>query len=462
MIYLLAGATAPALGSYPYLIFGYGFAAALPIAFWSLATLSNLLVGVLVVVMAYAVAFFGVPWPDRVVKSRLFKWLMRGAFTASVTLTLTTLVRRAGLVFGASYSALVPIVMVGSILLIEYLITLLSPLWDRFLFYGKDRDDLMLLHSLDDRMLTHNDLRQFLELILSSVCDRIQVKTAFIAAMNGQGLELVVKTGNDRSFDDESMSNALLESVTPENGEPQGGFFRWGDYWLIPLRVEDEENNNNNGDEVQPLVGVLGFYRPEYREMVEDQMAALRLLSARAAQALQDRHIQYKVLQSLKALTPQVEEIQRLRADSSYNQSHMLSPEPAQPEDHMIVWVRDALTHYWGGPKLTESPLLKLKVVTDALKEHDGNPSNALRSILRQAIERVKPEGERRFTGEWILYNILEMKFLEGRKVREIALRLAMSEADLYRKQRIAIEAVTNAIKDMEQQANEEVAKSAN
>ena len=48
------------------------------------------------------------------------------------------------------------------------------------------------------------------------------------------------------------------------------------------------------------------------------------------------------------------------------------------------------------------------------------------------------------------MYNILEMKFLEGKKVREIALRLAMSEADLYRKQRIAVEAVAKAILDME------------
>jgi hypothetical protein len=51
------------------------------------------------------------------------------------------------------------------------------------------------------------------------------------------------------------------------------------------------------------------------------------------------------------------------------------------------------------------------------------------------------------------LYNILEMKFMEGRKVREVALRLAMSEADLYRKQKVAIEAVANAIMEMENQA---------
>ena len=46
--------------------------------------------------MAYAVAFFGVPWPDRVVKRRLFKWLMRGPITASTVLMITTVVRRWG------------------------------------------------------------------------------------------------------------------------------------------------------------------------------------------------------------------------------------------------------------------------------------------------------------------------------------------------------------------------------
>ncbi len=53
-----------------------------------------------------------------------------------------------------------------------------------------------------------------------------------------------------------------------------------------------------------------------------------------------------------------------------------------------------------------------------------------------------------------MLYNILELKFLEGRKVRDVAMRLAMSEADLYRKQRVAIEAVAQAIGSMEREAS--------
>jgi hypothetical protein len=90
------------------------------------------------------------------------------------------------------------------------------------------------------------------------------------------------------------------------------------------------------------------------------------------------------------------------------------------------------------------------------MDSHEGNPTNALRAILHEAVERTRPEGERRFTAEWILYNILEMKFMEGRKVREVAARLAMSEADLYRKQRVAIEAVAEAVAVMELEAREE------
>ena len=43
------------------------------------------------------------------------------------------------------------------------------------------------------------------------------------------------------------------------------------------------------------------------------------------------------------------------------------------------------------------------------------------------------------------------MKFIQGLRVRDIAQRLAMSESDLYRKQRVAIEQVASALTEMEQ-----------
>jgi hypothetical protein len=113
--------------------------------------------------------------------------------------------------------------------------------------------------------------------------------------------------------------------------------------------------------------------------------------------------------------------------------------------------VRDALSHYWGGPKLTASPLLGLRVVQDALTENDGNAVRALRSVLTQAIEMQRPDGERRMTAtEWLIYNILDLKFVQGMRVRDIAQRLAMSEADLYRKQKLAIEEVARTLSEME------------
>jgi hypothetical protein len=450
MAYLLAGSLAPALGSYPYLLFGSDFAAGHPLTFWMATTLSNLMVSVLLITMAYAVAFFGVPWPDRVVKRRLFKWLMRGPVTASTVLAITTLVRRAGQSFGVAYTAAVPVIMVASILVMEHIITLIAPIWERWLFHGGDRDNIDLLQKLEERLLTIGDLRQFLEAVLAAVCDRMQSSSAFVAALGAQGLDLVVTIGNNSLLEKEDLSNDLLEEVS-QNGMDDG-LFSWGEYWLVPLFGQREGNGE--------LVGLLGVVRRPDQELDGEQSEALSILARRAALALEDRQIQQKVFSSLEALTPEVELIQRLRAAARYNTgvslTEDLDDESTSIEQRKLSrWVKDALTHYWGGPKLTESPLLGLRIVQEALDEHEGNPTNALRAILRQAVEQVRPEGERRFTAEWILYNILELKFMEGHKVREVALRLAMSEADLYRKQRVAIEAVANAIIEMEQEAEE-------
>jgi len=450
MGYLLVGALAPALGSYPYLLFGSTIAEKHQLIFWFAVTLSNLLVSALLIIMAYAVAFFGVPWPDRVVKRRLFKWLMRGPVAASSVLAITTLVRRAGVAYGTPYSALVPLVMVASILILEHLITLAAPYWERWLFHGGDRDDIELLQKLEERLLTSGDLRQFLESVLAAVCDRLQTSTAFVMALGNNGQGMLVVVGENHFLEKEDLSKELLEQVS--HNMVGDGLFSWSDYWLVPLYGQRE------GEGV--LLGLLGaLQRLEQATLDDEQGEALTILARRAAMALEDRRTQQQVFTSLEALTPEVELIQSLRAATTYrgedSVSELLtsSTVPEIEEHAFSRWVKDALSHYWGGPRLTESPLLRLRVVQQAMDEHDGNPTNALRSILRQAIDHVRPEGERRFTGEWILYNILELKFLEGRKVREVAMRLAMSEADLYRKQRVAIEAVADAIIEMEKQA---------
>jgi hypothetical protein len=458
--YLLAGALAPALGSYPYLLFGSEIAVNYPWLFWAAAVLSNLMVSALLVLMAYAVAFFGVAWPDRVVKRRLFKWLMRGPVTACTVLAITTVARRAGLAIGISYPAAIPILMVASVLMLQHLITLIAPLWERWLFHGGDRGDLHLLQSLEERLLTSGDLRDFLESVLAAVCDRLQVNRAFLVALGPDVPEMLLTVGEDDPFADEDISADMLQVINQNGGKALDGgkslvlpesemIIQWRDYWLVPLY--DRQMNERS------FLGILGAARIPDETPDDEQLEALMLLARRAALALEDRRLQRQLFTSLQALTPQVDLIQRLRAAARYDGVDVLT-DPNDPTEvsNLSKWVKDALTHYWGGPKLSQSPLLRLRIVQTAIEEHQGNPTNALRAILRKAVDRVRPEGERRFTAEWILYNILEMKFMEGRKVREIAMRLAMSEADLYRKQRVAIEAVVKAILAMEQELSQE------
>ena len=449
MIYLLAGATVAAIGTFPFLITGSGLIALNSVVFWILVSLSSMAVGAFLVIMAYSVAFFGVTWPDRLVKSRLFKWLLRGPFTASIALAVTTIVRRLGLLWGEQYNAFVPIFMVVSILFLEYIITILAPFWERLLFYGSDRKDVALIQSLEDHLLTRSDLGQFLEIVTATVCDLLQVHEAFIAMMNGAKLELLTTTGDKDAFKAIEESDELVEMSLEKESALQGDFLYWNGHLIIPLIYDDLQNG-------KVLLGLLGFPWELDREVDEEYLHSINLLAVRVAIALRDWRMQQQVFQSLESLQPQVALIQQLRAASSYNKIGVLLDEVDLPDEDFVTWVKDALSHYWGGPKLTESPLLNLNIVQVAVKDYDGNPANALRAILKTAVDNIKPEGERRFTAEWILYNILELKFLEGRKVREVAARLAMSEADLYRKQRVALEEVSKVIIGMEMATREE------
>src|SRR5258706_395333 len=448
MLYLMAGATAPAVGSYPYLLFGSGIAAAHPYLFWSVATVINAVVGALVIVMAYSVAFFGVSWPDRVIKSRLFKWIMRGPGTASATLAFMTIVRRGGDFFGSPYNAFVPFTVVATVLLMEHAITFAAPLWERWLFFGSDRGELQLLQNVEERLLTQSDLQQFLEAVLAAVRDHLQSPSAFIAALDDETLSPIIVAGNRAMLDQEGLTK-ILDKV---NGDARREFL-WGNFWVLPLH--QRRRADMDVDEIPPLLGLLGVARRDDKQPMEnDQREALWLLADRAALALEDRLLQHRVFRSLADLQPQVEMIQRMRAAGSYDTRVNLLAEQLPQEADLFNWVKDALTHYLGGPKLTNNPLMKLHVVRELAEQNDGNAANALRILLRNAVDQVKPGGERKFTTEWILYNILEMKFIEGRKVRDVASRLAMSEADLYRKQRVAIESVAKAIFDMEENLN--------
>lgn len=445
MFYLITGALAPALGSFPYLLYGSAFASNHSLIFWLGVTISNVLVGGLIVMMSYSIAFFGVSWPDRVVKRRLFKWIMRGPVTAIVALGFTTVIRRSGSFFGIEYSALVPITMTLSILLMEYLITLFSPIWERWLFYGNDRQEIDLITDLSDRLMTQNDLKQFLEAVLAAVGDRFQSKSVFIASFEKETLSMVVSTGDTGFLEEGQLNESILPAMM--NYGTKSDVFNWGNYLLLPLFEQ-------NIDE-RVLIGILGLAHDPKSEFDADDKQVLLLLSKRIILALMNRNLQLDVFKKAQELSPQFEQFQKMRIESRFPTAEELAETDFSVSNEMSNMVKDALTHFWGGPKLADSPLLKLNVIKKALGENSQNPTNALRAVLKSAIDSIKPEGDRKFTGEWILYNILEMKFMQGKKVREVALKLAMSEADLYRKQRVAIETVARAIMDMENNTEE-------
>jgi hypothetical protein len=334
--------------------------------------------------------------------------------------------------------------MIVMVLLFEYSITLFFPKFEQVFLFGNDRQELIQLRSLEERLITRSDLNQFLEMILAAICDQLQASGAYLATNTEDTFEIITTTGNPKlSPEFTSELEKFVLSCTEDQSQ-----IVWNDDLLFPIK--------DGGDE--PLVvGYLGVQNANKLLIDEEEvMTAVRLLNHRAAIALRDREIQEQVFTTLERMDPQVEMIQVLRAAGRYDREGVLADEKSLEGDEMSQWIKDALTHYWGGPKLTENPLVGLAVVKKNMDGHENNPTNALRSVLKQAIEKLKPEGERKYTSEWILYNILDLKFLEGKKVREIAMRLTMSEADLYRKQRVAIDAVANEIVKMETSTKEE------
>jgi hypothetical protein len=447
MRYLMAGAVAPLISAYPFLILTHDVVLGYPRLFWAVMAIVNALMGVLVVVMAYAVAYFGVSIPDRVVKSRLFQWILRGPVVASTVLAVTIFINRLGHLVGIENTRAVPFFMVGSLLLLQFIITLIRPGVERWLFYGEDREEIRRLHLLEERLLTTGDLRQFLESVLNAICDVTGIPSAFVAVVGAEGLELEVSVGSEDPLHQEAELPPVSLTAQPVAVGPLERIVVWDRHWLLPLTVA----------ETGEVIGLLGVQaRAERPDFTADESFALKTLCERATVALVNRALQKEIFGVVDRLVPRVEVIQRLRVAASYGSPSALAGpvEEAPQEGHLVAMVREALGHYWGGPRLSGSPLLGLRVVREAMKEHEGNPVNALRAVLRRAIETVRPEGDRRFTADWMLYNILELKFVEGRKVRDVAMRLAMSEADLYRKQRVAIEVVAKAVGEMEREAH--------
>ena len=331
------------------------------------------------------------------------------------------------------------------------------------MIYRHDQAEVTWIQELDKRLLTTTDLKQFLENVLVAICELLRVRTGFVAVVAGGRPQLEVSCGSPKGpaaclarWDLAALVEALSGDERRKNGhEPEAlcheCFVVQDGYWLFALRTQA-------GD---AILGILGLEaRAPQLNLTIEEREVVGILVRQAEVALEDRHLQQRVFAVLKRIIPEIDRVQRWRGTVRYSGSPALEDSLLEAlDDHPLYapdfkrWVKEALSHYWGGPKLTESPLLKLKVVKEALRENGGHPAKALRAVLTQAIEGLKPEGQRSMTAmDWTLYNILDLKFIQGRRVRYIAARLAMSESDLYRKQRVAIEEVAKSLVEMEQE----------
>ncbi|MEN8098359.1 MAG: hypothetical protein ABFQ89_04735, partial [Chloroflexota bacterium] len=338
-----------------------------------------------------------------------------------------------------------PFIVVAGIVIFQWLILLIKPQIERW-FYFSERNEVIRIQRLRDRVLTPNDLRQLLENVSAALCELLQVESTFIASIGSdQSPRVELITGHIQP--EEIMSQVDLLDLSNNDKETRlhNGLVEWSGFWLFPLF-------DREGDSV---IGVLGLEEPS--KSIQESYSAegydqrVDHLTAQIAEALEDRLLQQEVFAAMEGLLTRVSATRRAVGEPD---DEIEVDAEILDQENLTKLVRDALRHYWGGPRLTRSPLLQLKIVRQSASKHQGSLTKAMRAVLSEAIESLRPEGDRSLTtAEWVLYNILELKFLKRYQVREVARRLAMSESDLYRKQRVAVEAVAQAIAQMEYKA---------
>ncbi len=500
MTYFALAFIAVPLSLFPYLLPG-GWPRFLPeLLFWTGVTLANMALGAAITLMGYTVAYFGASAPDRVIKRRMVKYLIRGPLLAAMVIAALTISMRIerwldlpGFFIGLIAAAVI-------ILATQLFIVTLQPWLDR-LIAGEDSEEVSRLQQFTERLMTRSDLIQYLENILAALCDLLRARLAFVTnaaehsggrsadaitviignleegaraasaippsvmqsiaavkpglrAQNDKDAALEEQADDQRNGSLRATIRAMFRRAEPSVRrvfELEDDFVLWEGYWLIPLWSSDSKT----------VLGVIGLAaRAAEPDLTDEEREGVAVLITQAARALEDAAKQRRAFEALEQLIPEAIDMQRRLAETQNPAAPRLTDfERILPEidrSDFTQMVRDALSQYWGGPKLTNSPLLGLRVVAEAMRRENGNPTKALRRVLEEAIEQLKPSGTRSFTSaEWLLYNILELKILQNQKVRDVARRLVMSESDLYRKQRMAIEEVARIVMEMEREARQ-------
>jgi hypothetical protein len=461
MGYLQIAILTPPFGVFPFsLLLGPGQEYSLTGLF--LVNLANIIVIFMLLFLAYPLSFFGSRIPDRVVKTELLRFVLRGPATALMALVAIIFISPATRIFGLPGQTFVPFAVVAVILMWQWSVALALPTLERRLVYsGEEADQMEKIGNLSDRLLAPGDLLQLLEAILSSTCDYLRVTSAFVASLNEAAPELVSVVGSVRPTAAllQEDRDALLKRLNGKRAGTDGSqaealqIEKWQTYWILPLYGRHSAFDEDGRSMPIGLMGVQA--RAGEIDLLPDELHMLETYRHRAAQTLDDLNLQGEIFAALEGLLPQINITRSSAAELEYLPRRNAGTEQSSIDSEAIrEQVRAGLKHLWGGPGLTGSRLIELRVVQSAVEENDNSEVKALRATLLKAIDQQKPEGERKMMSpEWTLYNILELRFLQKAKVSEVAQRLALSEPDLYRKQRIAIDAVADTLISMENAA---------
>ncbi len=455
MGYLQLALITPAIGVFPFsVLLGPGDEFTLQSLI--LVNIANLVVILMLVFLSYPLSFFGSRIPDRVVKAELLNFFLRGPATGLLALVVIQFTVPATRIIGIRGDQFMPFAVVAVVLLWQWTIAFAQPRLERNLIY-RDEDDEQwtLLQTLTTRLLSRGDLIQLSDAVVRAVVDYFQVNTAFLVVFNANKPEIIAYTGPSRPTQDllENAENPLLATLNRIDDRREGPVEPWHSYWVAPLR-----SHRLAGNDGKPrLIGALGVQARSLKvDLTEEDVVVFERYLLSASQTLDDIALQGEIYAALEGLLPQISITRASAAELEFAPGRD-QPRIAQPSgptgEQLFELVRAALRHYWGGPGLTSSRLLELSAVRASLEENGGNPAHAMRAVLQDAIDGQRPEGEPKASDpEWMLYNILKLRFIDRMKVRDVARRLAVSESDLYRKQKVAIQAVADSIAAMEQE----------
>ncbi len=452
---LLLGFAGPVLGCFPFLLLLGPQLGGFTDLVYTVSLLVNGTVSLLLTLMVMSVAFYGVHLPERVVRYRLMRYLIRGPAIAICVIIAIQVVPRVELLLGIPRDLILFYVVTAVIVVGQLAVSATKRLMDHVI-YRDDIREISLYRELERRLLTHSDVREFLENHLTAACEYLGAGRGFVASLAADSLvvEAVVGTEMDpeRVMPAAAWREVLKTALVHDQDRHEAFGVSGVDFRMWPLRGAAGPRRETI------LLGVIGV-AAEQGPLPLAAAPARVFASMRSmmAEALTDHRIQANVISGLQPIMSEIERIQHLRSQLPYPIEAAGRTSPLWSETEILnpefpAWVRDALRDLWGGPRLSGSPLMKLKVVGTYLERTNGNAQQALRLVMGDAIERMRPdEGTELGHLDSLLYRILEMRFIQGRKVRDIAGKLAMSESDLYRKQRIAIRQVAGIIQEMEQ-----------